>query len=58
MTKKEARQLFRNHISNTLEVFDCYGLGVHIPEVVVQIIHAAEELHKNLVITEKEKLEV
>ena len=53
-TKKEARQLFRSYGSTTLAVFDLHGLGIFIPEVTVQIIHAAEELHKNLM-AEKRK---
>lgn len=46
--KAEARRVFRNKISKTLDCFNIYGQGVFIAECMQAAIEAAEELHRSL----------
>jgi len=51
MDKKEARRLFRIALEEALRPFSQkpdYGLELFVPEVMTQIIKAAEQLHQNL----------
>ncbi len=52
MDSVDARRVFRAKISEALECFRIYGLDIYIPGCLVTIIEAAEELHKNLKVTE------
>ena len=48
MDRQKAIGLFKLSLNKTLSVFNMYGMGEYIPEVVQKLVEAALVLHERL----------